>query len=256
MHADGCRADRTEPEPARIRPMQSPIEWLPDQGAPQQLILLLHGYGADGRSMAPLAQALRNHFRQAAVVAPDAPLSLSLGDPAAARQWYEAEGLTPDNWPTRVEAALPGLQRWVQAAQQRLGVGAAATALGGFSQGAVLALALALQPGADGLVGRVLAFNGALCSPPLAAPRHTTIHLFHGADDTVIPAEGSRQALRLLGELQGDATLDIAAGIGHELHTVLIDCALQRLQTHIPLRTWQAALGAVPVVGPADARPC
>jgi phospholipase/carboxylesterase len=25
---------------------------------------------------------------------------------------------------------------------------------------------------------------------------------------------------------------------------VLIDCALHRLKTHIPLRTWQAALGA------------
>ncbi|MDQ2780094.1 MAG: esterase, partial [Pseudomonadota bacterium] len=82
-------------------------------------------------------------------------------------------------------------------------------------------------------------------------PRHTTLHLFHGADDTVIPPEGSRQALRLLGELQGDATLDIANGVGHVLHAALIDCALQRLQTHIPLRTWQAALGAVPSLPPA-----
>jgi phospholipase/carboxylesterase len=51
-------------------------------------------------------------------------------------------------------------------------------------------------------------------------------------------------ALEQRGELQGDATLDIAEGIGNELHPVLIDCALHRLKTHIPLRTWQAALGA------------
>jgi hypothetical protein len=53
-----------------------------------------------------------------------------------------------------------------------------------------------------------------------------------------------RQALEHLGEHQGDATLDIAHGVGHELHPALIDCALHRLRNHIPLRTWQAALGA------------
>ena len=64
--------------------------------------------------------------------------------------------------------------------------------------------------------------------------------------DAVIPADGSRQALQWLGELQGDATLDIAEGVGHELHLALIECALHRLRSHIPMRTWRAALGAVP----------
>jgi phospholipase/carboxylesterase len=90
----------------------------------------------------------------------------------------------------------------------------------------------------------VLAFGGCLTGPPAAAPRHTTLHLFHGADDDVIPADGSRQALAWLAELDGDATLDIASGVGHLLHPALIDCCLHRLQTHIPMRTWRAALGA------------
>lgn len=233
--------------------MQSPIDWLPEAGPAQQLMLLLHGHGADGRAMAPLAQALRARFPQAAVVAPDAPLPLC-SNPLL-RQWYEAEDLTPENWPARVSAALPALRDWVQAQQQRLGVGAAATALLGFSQGAVVAMDLALHPANDGLVGRALSFNGALCRTPLVAPHHTTFHLLHGGDDAVIPAEASRQALRVLDVLRGDATLDIAAGVGHVLHPALIDSALQRLQAHIPLRTWQAALGAVPVVGSGTSRP-
>ena len=227
--------------------MNVPIEWLPEQGDSQQLILLLHGWGADGRSMAPLAQALRLAFPQAAVLAPDAPLAQP-GD-GTARHWYSTEDLTPECWPQRVAQALPGLRQWVQAQQQRLRVAPAATCLGGFSQGAVLALALALQD--DGIAGRVLSFGGCLSTPPLAAPRHTTLHLLHGADDGVIPADGSRQALAALADLQGDATLDIALGVGHELHPALIDCALQRLRSHIPLRTWQAARGAVPA---ADGR--
>ena len=238
--------------------MQLPIEWLPASGRPEQLLLLLHGWGSDAMAMAPLAQALGQQFPQAAILAPDAPnpcdranvLQVAAAEPAEPgaatwrRQWYSIAGLTEANWPERVAGVLPGLHQWVQAQQQRLGVGPAATCLGGFSQGAILSLALASQH--DGLAGRVLAFGGRYAQAPLAAPRHTTIHLFHGGADRVIPAQGSRDALELLGALQGDATLDIAEGVGHELHPVLVDCALQRLQTHIPLRTWQAALGTVP----------
>ena len=41
---------------------------------------------------------------------------------------------------------------------------------------------------------------------------------------------------------------DIANGIGHALHPELVQCAVQRLQTHIPHRTWAAAMGAVPAL--------
>ena len=220
--------------------MDLPIEWLPAEGTPEQLILLLHGWGSDGRAMAPLAQALRQAFPQAAVLAPDAPTPFERGGPA--RQWYGVDDLDMAVWPQRVAGVLPLLHAWVQAQQQRLGVSPAATAMGGFSQGAMLSLALAMAH--DGIAGRVLAFGGAMTAEPAAAPRLTTVHLFHGANDRVVPASGSRQAFQWLGELQGDATLDIAQGVGHELHPALIDCALHRLRTHIPLRTWQTALGA------------
>jgi len=221
--------------------MNEPIEWLPLQGRPEQLLLLLHGVGADGRSMAPLAQALRAEFPQAAIVAPDAPHPFDAG--GAGRQWFSVRGIDEASRVPRCAAALAPLADWVRATQQRLGVSPAATALVGFSQGAIMALELAAAE--DGLAGRVLAFAGRYARLPDAAPRHTTLHLFHGGADPVMPAAHARAALEHLGALHGDATIDIAEGVGHELHPVLLQCALQRLRTHIPLRTWQAALGAV-----------
>ena len=236
------RAVRHTPQ---CRAMNLSIEWLPERGAPEQLILLLHGWGARGDSMAPLALALKAAFPQAAVLAPDAPEPHDGGaEGGTARQWYSIKDWTPENCPGRLATALPELRTWVQVQQQRLGVAEAATCLGGFSQGAMMALAVAVQH--DGIAGRVLAFGGALAGKPPAAPRQTTLHLLHGADDTCVSADHARQALQWLGDLQGDATLDIAQGVGHELHLALIDCALHRLRNHIPLRTWQAALGAVP----------
>lgn len=222
--------------------MDHPIEWLPAEGEPAQLILLLHGWRSDATALLPLAQALRGQFPQAAIVAPDAPARWA--GHATQRLWYGIEGLTPDNWPGRVAECLPPLLQWVRGQQRRLGVGAAATALGGFSQGGILALALALVH--DGLVGRVLSFGGCLTARPEAAPRLTTLHLFHGSADAVIDADGSRQALAWMGELEGDATLDVAEGVGHELHPALVERALWRLTHHIPQRTWREALGAAP----------
>ena len=215
-----------------------PIEWLPTSGRTEQLILLLHGWCSDAMDMAPLAQRLRAEFPQAAVLAPDAPHA---DDKGRRRQWYSIQDLSPGAWPQRVQAVLPELQAWVKAQQQRLGVAPAATALVGFSQGAVLAMSLALND--DGIVGRVLAFGGLLPSMPTAAPRHTTLHLFHGDNDKIFSAAAARQCFEQLGELKGDATIDVAQGVGHELHPALIDCAIHRLRSHIPLRTWQAAMG-------------
>ena len=217
-----------------------PIEWLPAQGDPAQLFVLLHGWGETGHAMAPLALALREQFPQAALLAPDAPHASETRRPG--RQWYGIQDLSETTWPLRVTTALASLAPWIRVQQQRLGVPPAATALAGFSQGAILSLALVTRQ--HDIAGRVLAFGGRFVSPPLAAPAETTIHLFHGEADQVIPVSGTRDGLDQLAALQADATADVAEGIGHELHPVLIDCALHRLKTHIPLRTWQAAMGA------------
>lgn len=243
--------------------MDLPIEWLPDGDAPpEQLVVLLHGEPADaapgpgdapgavpwrhggGAEMAPLAQLLRAEYPRAAILAPSAPSAP--GAPAGG-WWGTAAAVDTASLADRVDAALPPLLAWLQAQQTRLRVGPAATALAGFGSGATLALEAAQR--ADGCCGRVLAFAGRYAVPPTAAaPRHTTLHLLHGAADPVVPVAQARQALALLAVLQGDATLDVAEGVGHALHPALVQCALQRLRSHIPARTWAAALGSVPAL--------
>jgi phospholipase/carboxylesterase len=221
--------------------MRLAIEWLPDNGLPPQLLILLHGVGGRGALMRPLAEALRGRFPQAAILAPDAPLPFDGGGPG--RQWFSVMDLDDASRILRVAQAVGPLHDWLVATRERLGVREQAVALAGFSQGAILALELAARH--DGAVGRVLAFAGRYARLPDMAPRQTTIHLLHGGADAVVPADHARAALGHLGVLHGDATLDVAAGVGHELHPALIDSALFRLTSHIPHRTWRAALGQV-----------
>ncbi|MDH4391894.1 MAG: esterase [Aquabacterium sp.] len=228
--------------PATAPLMPDTLQWLPATGLPGQLMVLLHGWGASADDMAPLAQALQAAFPQAALLAPQGFEPVETG--LAGRQWFGLDGDTEANHPALVAAVLPRLATWLRAAQQASGVGPAATALVGFSQGAIAALELAQLH--DGIAGRVLSFAGRYATLPTVALAHTTLHFFHGATDTVIPAAQSRLAMERLRALQGDATIDIASGVGHDLPPALVQCAVQRLQTHIPHRTWMAAMGAVP----------
>jgi phospholipase/carboxylesterase len=228
--------------PASRRPETSfdALQLLPAAGAPSPLLILLHGVGGQAEDLLPLGHRLRERFAQCAVVIPQGPLPFDAGP--SGRQWFSVSGITEANRPERVTGALAPLIAAIRATQARLGVEPAATALVGFSQGAILSLEAAQA--VDGLVGRVLAFSGRYAQRPEHAPRDTTLHLFHGSADTVIPVAHAREAIGHLGALQGDITLDIADGVGHVLHPALIDCALHRLSSHIPQRTWRAALGA------------
>jgi phospholipase/carboxylesterase len=221
--------------------MTADLAWLPT-GRAEQLMILLHGVGADAQNLAPLAATLRQRFPQAAVLAPQGFEAFDMAP--VGRQWFSVRGVTEQNRVERVAAVLPRLLDWVRAAQQRTGVGPAATALVGFSQGSILSLeAVAAE---DGIAGRVLAFSGRYARLPAQAPALSTIHILHGTADAVMPVAQARQAFEHLAQLNGDATIDLAEGVGHELHPALIDCALHRLTSHIPMRTWQAALGGLP----------
>lgn len=215
------------------------IELLPRQRPPRQLYILLHGVGAGAADLLPLARKLQDHYPDAAFLIPDGIQPFDGSD--YRRQWFSVTGITEENRPARVAAAIPPLYAMVKGAQDRLNVLPPDTALVGFSQGSILALEFAKAH--DGGVGRVIAFSGRFATLPEKAPALTTIHLLHGEDDRVIPVALAHAAYERLSGLRGDVTIDIASSVGHELHAALIDRAITRLETCVPLRSWERALG-------------
>lgn len=192
-------------------PSLSSLTFAPAQGRPEQLFVLLHGESAAPDQLLPLARVIRQAFPQALLVLPYGP--------------------------TRTVSAVVAQIRRIQIRNDLSGQ---RTALAGFSQGATMAFEASLdQPD---LAGRVLAFSGSYRSALTVAPLASTLHFLHGADDEKVSVEHVQSVYARLAELEGDATLDVASGIGHELHDSLINRAIYRLQTCIPLRSWEAAL--------------
>lgn len=204
---------------------------------PRQLFILLHDAGGAALDMMDFANRLGESFPDAAVVMPEGAESIHLGK--TERHWFPAFELTDSNRPERVARALPALATFVREQQARFGILQSDTAVAGFGQGATLALAL--SDAHDGLAGRVLAFSGSYAALPDKAPALTTLHLLHGNRDKVVQSQLTQQAYARLMELGADATCDIASTIGHELHPALMDQAVQRLLTCVPLRFWRSA---------------
>ncbi len=233
--------------------MTTVLARLPDSGDPELLFLLFHGVGATAEHMTVLAQRLAQEYPQAAVLCIDAPDDFDAAPGSGGKQWFSIQGITDDNRPQRVAAALPRFVAAVRALQLRFAMDWPRTALFGFSQGAIMALeAVQAEPA---LAGRVLAFSGRHATLPDHAPRDTCVHLLHGMDDRVVPPEPAVEAARRLVALGGDVTADVLPGIGHDLDPRLIERAIDQLRSFLPRRAWREAFEAAPVVSrPASSR--
>lgn len=220
-------------------PIPDPVVLVPANQRAQVLFVLLHDDAASPDQLDALKNALLQAFPQAAL----ALLYGSLASAANRHHWFDQDGLNEDNYVGRVESAMPRLVAHIQWVQKQLQLTGEVTALCGFGQGATVALEAALAHA--GLAGRVLAFSGCHARLPGAVSQATTLHLLHGSDDPVIPQDAMKAVHAHVSDLGGDATLDIASGVGHELHPALVQQAVHRLQTYVPLRSWKEAMGTL-----------
>lgn len=210
---------------------------LPEQGAPDLLFLLFHGVGASAEHMAVLAQRLAQVYPQAAVLCIDAPDEFDAAPGRGGRQWFSIQGIADENRAARVAAAMPRFVATVRALQLRFTMDWPRTALFGFSQGAIMALASALRP--EPVAARVIAIAGRFARLP-EAPLHdgSTLHLLHGKADAVMPYSHAIDGAMRLKALGTDFTADVLPFIGHELHPDLVELAVDKLQHHVPARLW------------------
>ncbi|NWF46031.1 esterase, partial [Hydrogenophaga sp. D2P1] len=145
----------------------------------RQLVLLFHGVGASPEGLLPLGQALARPDRW--VVAVRSPFASDMG---GGWQWFSVRGIDEANRIERVVAVMPRFVQTVKDWQARTGLDASATALAGFSQGAIMALESTQH--APPLAARVVAMAGRFAQPPRLAPDGTALHFIHGEQDPVI----------------------------------------------------------------------
>lgn len=162
----------------------------------KRLLLLVHGYGADERDLGGLLPYLDPDGLFATVL-PRGPVAAP-GTPGFA--WYEFLGATgAADVEAGYLAALEQLDALVDEQCEALGMARADAVFAGFSQGAGLALGLALLPGDRVRPAGVLAMSPAMVGVSVdEAAREVPVLVQHGTHDPLIPVKRSRELAREL----------------------------------------------------------
>lgn len=209
----------------------------------EQLFLILHGYGADANDLVPIGQILAHAFPQALVVSLAAPQGCEQG---FGLQWFSLyqhnAPLSAVQLTAQVAQAVPDFQARIEHWQRVSSIAPSATALIGFSQGAMMALEA--TKGDTLRAGRVIAHSGRYVSQAQSVSELCSIHLIHGKADTVVLHHHALEAAETLGRIGADFTADVLPHLAHTFSDESIALMLNRLQSHVPKRLWDEALHA------------
>ena len=192
----------------------------PQSGAAQQLVVFLHGYGADGNDLIDIGRAWQSYLPRAAFASPHAPEPC--GQAPTGRQWFPLTFRDPNERWRGVNKAAPQLGEFIDAELARHQLPQSALALVGFSQGTMMALHVGLRRAMA--PAAIVGYSGILVTPPEEAEldafassiaSRPPVLLVHGDRDDLIPVQVLFQAAQGLAALDLAVEWHLSAGLGH-----------------------------------------
>ena len=210
----------------------------PLSGSTRSVIVLLHGYGANGADLLGLADPLAEHFPDTLFVAPDAP-EVCAGSPMGF-QWFPIpwiDSSTEEEAERGMLAAAEDLNAFLDALMIDEDVLPEQVVLFGFSQGTMMSLHVA--PRREDPVAGVIGFSGRLLSPELLedqAESRPPVLLVHGDMDDVVAIDSMPEAVQAL-QTAGfkEVFAHIMKGTGHGIAPDGLSVALAFMRDKLSL---------------------
>ncbi len=185
-------------------------------GAAKQLVVLLHGVGADGDDLIGLAPALAQFLPDAAFTAPNGPEPCDMAP--FGYQWFSLQDRRPEALLRGVQAAAPLLDGFLDDELARHGLDSSRVALVGFSQGTMMSLYVA--PRRTEAMAAVLGFSGALLGADALEAEVVSrppVFLIHGDADQIVPVGALPAAVAGLQAAGIPVRWEIRPGLPHAI---------------------------------------
>ncbi|MGY8990009.1 MAG: alpha/beta hydrolase [Rhodospirillales bacterium] len=182
--------------------------------APKQIVMFLHGVGADGNDLIGLAPHYQQVLPDALFLSPDAPFPYDMAP--YGRQWF---GLQDRSEPARLEgtqSTAPILDHFITTTLAEHGLSDDKLALIGFSQGTMMSLYVGLRR--EKPLAGIIAQSGILIGPellPTEIKSRPPVLLIHGDVDAVVPFAYMGKAEEALKENKVEVSAHARPGLGH-----------------------------------------
>ncbi|MDR3498010.1 MAG: prolyl oligopeptidase family serine peptidase [Parvibaculum sp.] len=182
-------------------------------GTARQLVILCHGYGADGNDLIGLAPHWQRLLPDAAFIAPNAPERCDAG---FGYQWFPISRLDPAELMRGVESAAPVLNGFIDEQLRLHGLDASRLALVGFSQGTIMSLHVGLRRAVA--PAAIVGYSGALAGPDRLKGEikvRPPVLMVHGDADEMLPVSRMHEAVRALGDAGVAVQWHVSHDVGH-----------------------------------------
>jgi len=195
-------------------------------GAPKQLVVLLHGVGADGNDLLGLAPYYQSVLPHAHVVSPNAPFPFDMAP--FGYMWFSIGDLAALTRLSGVRAAAPFLDAFLDHELARHKLSEADLLLVGFSQGAMMALHVGLRrPHAP---AGIISHSGIMVADATSTAeikQRPPVLLTHGSADEVLPVACLPAAEAVLKAARVPVEAHVIPGLGHGIDdaTLKLDLA-------------------------------
>ena len=209
-----------------------------EKGQAKNMLVFLHGYGADGSDLLSLADVLAPHLPDTAFIAPDAPEPCRGGGFGC--QWFPIpwiDGSSEVEAGAGLAAAAEDLNGFLDARLAEEGLTADRLILVGFSQGAMMSLHVA--PRRDKEVAGIVAISGRLLRPEALAAETKVkppVLLIHGDQDPVVPFSDMAKAGDALVAAGFPTYGHVMQGTGHGIAPDGLGMALQFIRERLGIK--------------------
>lgn len=186
-------------------------------GKTKSIVVLLHGYGADGADLLGLADPLGSLLPDTAFVAPDAPERSTMNPMGF--QWFPIpwiDGSSQETAEAGMISAAGDLTAFLDTLLAEEGILPSKLVLFGFSQGTMMALHVA--PRRADPIGGIVGFSGRLMMPETLeedAVSRPPVLLVHGDADDVVPPQSLPDAANALTGAGFEVYAHVMKGTAH-----------------------------------------
>ncbi len=187
-----------------------------DNQPARALVILLHGYGADGNDLIDLGRYWAAELPHVAFVSPHAPFPCEMAP--FGRQWFSLGDRSAESMLAGARMAAQTLDGFIDDQLETYDLAADRLALVGFSQGTMLSLFIG--PRREVQIGGIVGYSGRLIAPELFGAEVRTrppVTLIHGDSDEMVPAAALPQAVTGLQEAGIDVSSEMRPGLGHSI---------------------------------------